>query len=1381
MSYAQDIALFVSSSCYLKEALSKQEISTEIHKNHSEVGPVMTEKLFIQGILFVFHFYFGAGENDNVIHVVSSMNAPCIEPSCLTLSQLATKISYFDNVNTSLKIVFLEGNHVLDSNFSVSNVSKLAFMCGSSNLQTTIICHHSASFKFSTMDSLQVKGLVFTGCGNNMIMSVNKLVIDSSSFIGQKDTGTALQIIKTNATIVTNYFRANMLGSRYHNTFEDHLFSPFVGGAMIAYLSNITITNSSFTDNSADLGGAIFGYYSNISIISSNFAYNKVTLKNHTNSSVLSQIDIESTTKYHSDLQKISYEGAFYLASVVATFRTTVSVRNSFFRNNTGVCGGAMSVFQSSTALIYDSNFTNNSATQFGGVFVVGLANIMIHNCSFYDSFARQGGALKIGNSSVTINKSRFERNVAYLTGGVLRLDQSSHLLVYYCTFIENKAYVGGVVADKTAASLTFVDSIFLWNIAKDDGGAIFAVHSRITFHGSCNLSDNTAHAGGAIYLTQTELNIYDELSVSSNFAHHTGGAVYLFRSNLNCQHSSRVTISHNNASVNGGGIHAVNSLITLYCDSQKQALLEFYKNMAPKGGGICLESNSQIYIYKTRSKSSNINLYFTSNNALEGVAIYVNDDTYLEVCDTQPHGLSECFIQVLTPQSTTDYNLISNLTTVEFTQSNRTNKSLVFGGLLDRCSVDRFAEIMIELGSHGRELLHSSKRVDGITFLQLISNLNNVDTIHSAPIHVCICTSLNQPDCSYTPPAINVTTGEKFHVSLVAVDQVNHTISNVAIHAYLKYANSSLDPGQATQMTNNGCTILTFSISSQQSSEQLTLYAEGPCRNASQSQKRLNVSFKPCECPPGFQPPSTNDTKICECSCDPKVKPYVSNCDSTTNLLSRDSSAWISYINNNNSNDYLIYHYCPFDYCHPKYPNVQINLSTLHGADAQCAHHRSGLLCGRCKPGFSLSYSSSHCLQCPTYLYLRPIVMTMVVLFMGVFLIALLMFLNITVAVGTINGLVFYSNIVGTGADIFAKFFSAVTSLLNLRIEVDTCFFVGMDTFWKTWLQLAFPTYLIVLVIIIIVLSQYSMRFSQLIAKKNPVATLATLILLSYTTYLRKAILILSYGDLSYPDGTVKRVWLADASIDYLRGRHITLFIVAVFILIIGITYTCILFTWQWLLYYEDKPVLLWVRSAKLKHFIEPYHAPYKFKHRYWTGLLLFVRVFLYLVFAFNISGDPKINLTAIILVIGGILFYKGNLGQIYQKKTVDVIEMVCYLNICSFSAIQLFVLQRKTSYQQTVNHAAYLSGSVTFALILSVVTYHAYSVLCGRCLQRLASKKNNSDEEFITHAPNAMQSSSEIEGLPNYRDIRNSASQDLDDVASIASTDSTTPLLDD
>ena len=1342
--------------------------------------------VFIQVTISVFIFYLGLGES-KVLHILPSPNVPCLEDPCLTLTQLATNMSCLDDISTEL--VFSEGNHTINSKFAVSNVGELVLILNSSSnssSQANIICYQNASFKFANMQSLHVKGLVFIGCGNNMVMSVNRLIVEMSSFVGQNGTGTALQIIKTNATIVSSYFSANTLGSRCLVLFEYHISSPFIGGAIVAYLSNVTITKSSFTSNKANLGGAIFAYYSDISITSSSFIDNQVTPYTHTykyshcsrSSRMLLWIDQEAM-KNRLDVKKISDEGMFYLASVIATFNTTTFVHDSLFHNNTGVCGGAMSIFQNSSAIIYNSEFSRNSATQFGGVLVVGFASVIIHNCSFNNSYAKQGGVIKVGHSAVNISHSRFRGNEAYYTGGVLRLDQSSQLHVYNCVFIENQAYAGGVVADKTATSLTFVDNVFSNNTAIGTGGVIFTVQSQIYFQGVCYLSDNYARTGGAMHLTKSEVNVYKELTVTSNVANHTGGGIYIHHSNLNCHHGSTLTISGNNANINGGGIIAINSLITMFCDSNfdEQASLRFHENMAPKGGGICLESYSQIYIFKTHSDVSNVNLKFTSNQAVYGEAIYVSDDTYFEVCSSHA---AECFIQIVTPQSRTDYNLISNLTTVEFTQSNSTN-SLLFGGLLDRCFIDRFAEIVIE--QKRQVLSRSSEHIDGVTFLKMVSNLNNTDTIISTPIRICFCTPSNQTNCSYTPPDFYVKKGEKFNVSLVAVDQVNHTMMNVTIHGYLKYAESSLDPGQTTQETKVGCTNLTFSIASPHSPEQLILYAEGPCRNASHSQKRVNVSFLPCECPRGFQATSTESIK-CECSCDPKLELYVSGCNSTTTLLARDSSAWISYYDsgsNSNSSGYLIYPYCPLDYCLPKYPNVQINLNTVNGADAQCANNRSGILCGLCKSGLSLSCGSSRCLPRPKHWYLNFIGMCILLIFTGVFLVASLMFLNITVAVGTINGLIFYSNIIDANSNTFpsTKYISIMTSLLNVKIEIDTCFFEGMDTFWKTWFQLAFPTYLIILVIIVIILSNHSMRFSQLIAKKNPVATLATLILLSYTTFLRNTISILSFADLHYPDGSHRRVWLPDASIDYLRGRHIALFLVAIFILVLGIAYTCILFSWQWLLRYQDKAFLLWVRSNKLRHFLEPYHAPYKFKYRYWTGLLLFVRVALYLVFALNVSGDPRINLLAIILMVGGILFYKGHLGRIYWTNTVDTIEMVCYFNICSYSAIQLFLQHAEISHKQTVNYAAYISGAVTSILLLSVVVYHGYSVLCTWCLQ---SKWSNLDKECnhaIMNTPVVKDLSSDIERQPNCDSIN--SPRIMDDVVSLASTDSATPLLDD
>ena len=174
----------------------------------------------------------------------------------------------------------------------------------------------------------------------------------------------------------------------------------------------------------------------------------------------------------------------------------------------------------------------------------------------------------------------------------------------------------------------------------------------------------------------------------------------------------------------------------------------------------------------------------------------------------------------------------------------------------------------------------------------------------------------------------------------------------------------------------------------------------------------------------------------------------------------------------------------------------------------------------------------------------------------------------DLSLSLGTLNGLIFYLNIIGANSCQFffglspsLRYYSILVSWLNLEIGFDVCFFEGMDTYWKTWLQLAFPVYIMILVIIV---SEQSMRFSRLIGKANPVATLATLILLSYTKFLQTTITSLSFTQLDNPGGGLpKRVWLPDATVEYLSSKHIPLFVMAILILVIGTVYTCTIFFW--------------------------------------------------------------------------------------------------------------------------------------------------------------------------------------------------------------------------
>ena len=90
---------------------------------------------------------------------------------------------------------------------------------------------------------------------------------------------------------------------------------------------------------------------------------------------------------------------------------------------------------------------------------------------------------------------------------------------------------------------------------------------------------------------------------------------------------------------------------------------------------------------------------------------------------------------------------------------------------------------------------------------------------------------------------------------------------------------------------------------------------------------------------------------------------------------------------------------------------------------------------------------------------------------------------MNITIAIGTLNGLLFYANIVAANRVVLLPYpepnsITVFISWLNLELGIDVCYIEGMDIYMKTWLQLAFPIYIIFLIVLVIVISQYSSRF---------------------------------------------------------------------------------------------------------------------------------------------------------------------------------------------------------------------------------------------------------------------------------------------------------------
>ena len=379
------------------------------------------------------------------------------------------------------------------------------------------------------------------------------------------------------------------------------------------------------------------------------------------------------------------------------------------------------------------------------------------------------------------------------------------------------------------------------------------------------------------------------------------------------------------------------------------------------------------------------------------------------------------------------------------------------------------------------------------------------------------------------------------------------------------------------------------------------------------------------------------------------------------------------------------------------------------------------------CRSDLSLSLGSPHCIECSNN-WLEILIGIVIASFIaGIALVIFMLALNMTVAVGTLNGILFYANIVSANADTYfwpfttPDFVTVLISWLNLDIGFDACFYVENDSIrqvnkallYKALIQLAFPAYVIFLVIIVIVASECSSKFAKIIGKGNPVAVLATMILLSYAKFFNAILASFSllyfqpaYGSRKFDDSRLENALKSIESEDR-KFKAIAFFLLSVkiLILLLAITYTALVFSWQWLLRYQDKVIFKWVRYQKLRHFLEPYHAPYTAGYRYWTGLLLFVRVFLYLVSVLNFSLDPRVELMATVFIVGGLILLKGvTAKRVYKNWLLDVMETTIYFNLVAFSALTWYNLD----FGGNEVAVAYASVMIIFILLLGVIVFH-------------------------------------------------------------------------
>ena len=808
-----------------------------------------------------------------------------------------------------------------------------------------------------------------------------------------------------------------------------------------------------------------------------------------------------------------------------------------------------------------------------------------------------------------------------------------------------------------------------------------------------CNLITELSKVTGYFSFTSTTKNcvtlIEDSNIAPVYFNSYFNSVASQFRNTIIVAKGARTTIDKSNVTFmnctfKGAGATISESNVTFmnctFRDNTESAISSFSTNLIFQGYNIFHTNSAAIGGALKLAYSSIVHLLphttllFKDNHAdYVGGAIYYNESGHQDQCFYNNNHLSPLTVKMVFINNTASYG-----------------GSSLYGGGLEQCR----------------------------TYDQVI-NVTNTEEDPSAVAgetsDVCLCDQDKlQPSCSVDKNHHNIAhvfPGQDFSIRLATVTYFTKgNAPGVVPGAIRAYSTSDfpLKASQVSQASNKPyCQNFTFSLNTTKkiltfylTTEQryiISLAFAGNNKFFNDIYTTLSIEVNLEECPLGFNLSSISG----ECKCDHILAHQRIECDINNQSFLVPENSWIGFINKTQSTNMtgtgVIFHpNCPFGYCLPH--NVSITSST---GDDQCEPHRTGLLCGKCQEGYSLTLDSGKCAKCSNVflLLIIPVAVS------GLFLVGVLFALNLTVTEGSINGLLFYANVLTMSrVALFLKetsYLYTFLAWLNLDLGIGTCLFDGMDGYTATWLQFVFPVYLWMIILAIILFYRRFPSLAHRLGQENAVKVLATLLLLSYTKLQRTVVTIMSFTTLEYPSGEVRYVWLYDANVEFFKGKHLYLGIAGILVLVFLIVpYTLCLAFFQQLQACSGHRLFQWVN--RLKPLFDSYAGPYKDKYRFWTGMLLVVRTILIVAFTINIAGSIEFDLL-VILVVSSVLAWAHS-NAICKKSPHNYLEAYFYLQLVISAASMLYA---KCSNGNTVA-IAYMSIGMSLVVFLAVIGYH-------------------------------------------------------------------------
>ena len=374
------------------------------------------------------------------------------------------------------------------------------------------------------------------------------------------------------------------------------------GGGIYTLNSSSTITKCAFTTNSAENGGGVACYGGTPLLTNCIFVSNNSTDWG-------GGIYIYEATPIMQGCtfmgNAAEYGGGAFCTDPAVDSDTSVFISCNFINNITLSEGGGLYAWTSSDPILTDCTFTGNSATGGGGIYS-NASQPTLTRCSFIsnDSTLFGGGGMYCDNSDATLTDCTFQNqhhdsfSSVYNHGAGLRCYGSSPTLDG-CTFISNTTdyygYGGGLYCSQSSnPSLT--NCIFDDNKAYGNnggGGGVFSTgNSSLSFQ-NCQFLNN---------------------EVYGSFTINKGGGIYCIEGNVSfnsCTFSNNYSTSSgaggafwnatlsfdncifqgNESNTNGGGIYISNCL-TIFEGCHWNSNIAWYGGGASISGGLATLEN---------------------------------------------------------------------------------------------------------------------------------------------------------------------------------------------------------------------------------------------------------------------------------------------------------------------------------------------------------------------------------------------------------------------------------------------------------------------------------------------------------------------------------------------------------------------------------------------------------------------------------------------------------------------------------------------------------------------------------------------------------------------------------------------------------------------